>query len=123
LPGSPLSSKRLLNQDERSVSFSYRESKANTERTLTLSAEAFLHRFIQHVLRRGFRRMRTCGWLSPAAKKRFGNVHTLLNASEHTKAARATFTIIIACPHCQCPMRRLADFRRNRGTPELSSLT
>jgi len=61
-----LSSKRLLHQDERTVTSSYRESQTNTERALTLIGEAFLHRFLQHVLPKGFRRVRTYGWLSPA---------------------------------------------------------
>jgi hypothetical protein len=50
-----LSSKRLLHQDDRGVTFSYRESKTNLERTFTLSGEAFLHRFLQHVLPKAFR--------------------------------------------------------------------
>jgi len=114
-----LSSKRLVDQSDHSVTFSYRESKTNTERTVTLTGEAFLHRFLQHVLPKGFRRIRTYGWLSPAAKQRFQTVRTLLNALEHPKPARATFTIAMACPHCQCAMRRVADFRRTRGPPEL----
>ena len=113
-----LSSKRLLHQDDHSVTFSYRESKTSTERILTLTGEAFLHRFLQHVLPKGFRRVRTYGWLSPAAKKRFATVRTLLNALEHPKIARATFTIAVVCPHCQGAMRRIADFHRTRGPPE-----
>ena len=118
-----LSSKRLLDQDDQSVTFSYRESKTNTERSVTLTGEAFLRRFLQHVLPKGFRRIRTYGWLSPAAKQRFENVRTLLNAFEAPEPARASLTITIACPHCQRAMRRVADFRRTRGPPELRVAT
>jgi hypothetical protein len=114
-----LSSKRLLDQDEASVTFSYRESKTNRERTVTLSGEAFLHRFLQHVLPKGFHRVRSYGWLSPAAKERFKTVRTLLNASAPADSARIGLTIIVSCPHCQRPMRRIADFRRIRGPPDL----
>ena len=112
-----LSSKRLLHQDEHTVTFSYRESNTNTERTLTITGEAFLHRFLQHVLPKGFRRVRTYGWLSPAAKTRLEAVRTLFNAFEHPKIAAATFTITVACPSCQRAMRRIADFCRGRGPP------
>jgi hypothetical protein len=114
-----LSSKRLLHQNDQSVTFSYRESKTNTERTLTLSGQTFLHRFLQHVLPKGFHRIRTYGWLSPAAKKRFATVRTLLNPQKQPKATRATLTIVVVCPDCQRAMRRVADFRRTRGPPEL----
>jgi hypothetical protein len=118
-----LSNKRLLHQDERSVTFNYRESKTNLERTLTLSGEAFLHRFLQHVLPKAFRRIRTYGWLSPAARTRLEAVRTLLNAPDQPETARIGLTIIVPCPSCQQPMRRIADFNRNRAPPELSSLT
>lgn len=113
-----LSSKRLIRQDDQSVTFSYCESKTNTERTVTLSGEAFLHRFLQHVLPKGFRRVRTYGWLSPAARRSFETVRTLLNASDHPTTTRAALTLVVACPHCQRAMRRIADFRRSRGPPE-----
>ena len=116
---SALSSKRLLHQDERTVTFSFRESKTNIERPRTLTGEAFLHRFLQHVLPKGFRRVRSYGWLSPAAKQRLETVRTLLNPPEPPKIVRATFTIIVACPCCQRAMRRIADFRRSRGPPEV----
>ena len=115
-----LSSRRLLHQDDTSVTFSYRDSKTHIERTLTLSGEAFLHRFLEHVLPKGFRRVRTCGWLSLAAKKRLETVRTLLHALTHPETARATFTIIVACPKCQRPMRRIADFHRTRGPPDFA---
>jgi hypothetical protein len=114
-----LSSKRLLHQDDQSVTFSYRESKTNTERTVTLTGEGFLQRFLQHVLPKGFRRVRTYGWLSPAARQRFEHVRTLLNAWECPRPSRAAFTVAVACPDCQRSMRRIADFRRTRGPPEI----
>jgi Putative transposase/Transposase zinc-binding domain len=114
-----LSSNRLLHQDNRNVTFSYRESKTNSERTLTLGGEAFLHRFLQHVLPKGFRRVRTSGWLSPAARRRFQTVRILLHAPDHLPSQRTTLAIPVCCPHCQHPMRRIADFRRTRGPPEL----
>jgi hypothetical protein len=109
-----IASARLISQDDHTVTFSYRESGTNTERTTTLKGEEFLRRFLQHVLPKGFRRVRTYGWLSAAAKTRFERVRTLLNAPD-VKVARPAFTVSIPCRHCQKPMRRVADF--GRGPP------
>jgi hypothetical protein len=106
-----IASTRLRRQNDHTVTFSYRESRTNTERTLTLSGEAFLHRFLQHVLPKGLRRIRSFGWLSPAAKSRFEQVCTLLDVRVN-RAARPAFTVSVACPHCQNPMRRVAQFGR-----------
>ena len=106
-----ISSTRLLRQDDDTVTFRYRESGTGTERELTLPGEAFLQRFLQHVLPKGFRRVRSYGWLSPAAKSRFARVCTLLNAPI-VRATRQPLTISVPCPHCQQPMRRVAEFGR-----------
>ena len=52
------------------VSGSSRDSGADQPRCFALPAEKFLRSFLEHVLPKGFRRVRTYGWLSPAAKVR-----------------------------------------------------
>jgi hypothetical protein len=107
-----ISGTRLIGQDDQHVTFSYRDSGTHLERILTLSGESFLRRFLQHVLPKGFRRVRSYGWLSPAAKERFERVCTLLNAPVIARVVRPAWTISIACPHCEKPMRRIAEFGR-----------
>jgi hypothetical protein len=107
-----ISSTRLIGQDEQHVTFSYRESGTNTQRLQTLTGEEFLRRFLQHVLPKGFRRVRTYGWLSPAAKNRFATVGALLETAAPPKPSRPALVIAISCPHCQKPMRRIAQFGR-----------
>ena len=106
-----ISATRLLSQDEESVTFSYRESGTGEERTLTLSGEEFLRRFLQHVLPRGFRRVRSYGWLSPAAKTRFEKICIQLNAHCTPKPMRPKVAVArVECPHCKKAMRRIAEF-------------
>src|SRR3569832_145859 len=45
---------------------------------ITLEPLEFIRRFLQHVLPRGFARVRTFGWLHPAAKVRGNRVRALL---------------------------------------------
>jgi len=102
-----LSSARLLGQDERTVTFSYRESGTGTERTCTLAGEEFLRRYLQHVLPKGFRRVRAYGWLSPAAGASFARVAALLQAPPPATPPTPP-PVTLLCPHCGRPMRRAA---------------
>ena len=51
------------------VSFSYEESKTKQRKTKTLSAPHFIWKLMQHVLPRGFRRVRDYGFLHANAKR------------------------------------------------------
>jgi hypothetical protein len=108
-----ISSTRLLSQDEKTVTFSYRESGTGEERTATLAGEEFLRRFLQHVLPRGFRRVRSYGWLAPAAKARFATICIQLDAHCAPKPLRLKLAVArMECPHCKKAMRRIAEFSR-----------
>src|SRR5215213_7259540 len=107
-----LSSTRLLSQDERTVTFRYRESGTGQEPTCTLRGEEFLRRFLQHVLPKGFHRVRHYGWLSPAAKAAFAGVAALLAAPAPAAPPSAPAPLVLRCPHCGQPLRRVAHIPR-----------
>ena len=54
--------------DEESVSFHYRDYRDNGKKVMTLSGTEFLRRFLQHVLPKGFMRVRHFGWLANASR-------------------------------------------------------
>lgn len=60
-----ISDRRIVSCEEGRVTFSYRRSGSNRWRTMTLDALEFLRRFLQHVLPRGFQKVRHYGFLSP----------------------------------------------------------
>jgi hypothetical protein len=96
------SSEKILNDDGHNITFIYRDNTGRPQ-TMTLPAEKFLHRFLQHVLPRGFQRVRYFGWLSPAAKTRFQRIAALLNW--HPPATQPhTPTPLPQCPCCHKPM-------------------
>jgi hypothetical protein len=64
------------------VSFCWTDRESGKEQFTTLSGEEFLRRFLQHVLPRGFTRVRHYGWLSPAARERYARVRHLLRAGD-----------------------------------------
>ena len=73
------SAERIVADDGRRITFTYRESKTGATRRMRLPAEQFLHRFLQHVLPQGFQRVRYFGWLAPAAKVRWERILALLD--------------------------------------------
>jgi len=59
-----LSNRRLLKVENDQVTFRYRASDTGQSRTCTLAVEEFIHRFLQHVLPKGFVKVRYYGFLS-----------------------------------------------------------
>ena len=71
-----ISNRRLLKLDDRGdmtcsqVTFQYRASDSGQLRQSTLTVEAFLHRFLQHVLPKGFVKVRYFGFFGSALRQR-----------------------------------------------------
>jgi len=63
-----ISESRLIAMDAESVSFRYKDYRDNRKKTMILSGEEFLRRFLQHVLPAGFMRIRHYGWLANACQ-------------------------------------------------------
>jgi hypothetical protein len=103
-----ISNHRLLSVDDNQVRFRWKDyAHHNKRRTLTLTNEEFLRRFLQHVLPKGFPRIRYFGWL--ANRKRA----TLLPVCRDRLAGQPPAPPIIAdgeatvwqCPRCHGPMQ------------------
>ena len=110
-----ISNHRLLAFDGEHVTFSYKDyARGDQRRTMTLTAMEFLRRFVQHILPRGFVRIRQSGFLANTCRvARVALARTLLatpspsRADPDTRArpttdtpARATW----ACPRCGAAM-------------------
>ena len=59
---------RIVAVDETSVTFRYTPSKSKRTKTRTVSGQEFVRGFVQHVLPRGFQKVRYYGWMSPNAQ-------------------------------------------------------
>lgn len=81
------------------VTFRYRHSRDATPKLMRLSAHEFLRRFLQHVLPKGFHRVRAFGLLHPHHRLTLKRVQLLLNADVSEPAA--TKPRPIRCPHCR----------------------
>ena len=107
-----ISNHRLIAFDGAHVTFAYKDyARGDQRRTMTLSAMAFLRRFVQHILPRGFVRIRQSGFLANTCRAaRLARARMMLSARaspastskpETTPApTRATWT----CPYCGAAM-------------------
>jgi hypothetical protein len=64
-----ISNHRLLNVDETGVRFGWRDYRDNQMKVMTLEGSEFLRRFCQHILPRGFVRIRHYGLLSTTRRE------------------------------------------------------
>ena len=101
-----LSERDLLGCEGDTVRFRYRESASGHTRIRTLPGADFLALLLQHVLPRGFRRVRDFGLLHPKRKALLARVQCLLQVRlPDTSPPRRC---ALRCPQCGAPMRVVA---------------
>jgi len=74
-----ISEKNIVSNQNGQVTFKYIESKTGNTLYRTLKGEDFLHLILQHVLPKGFRRVRDYGFLHGNAKKLLSLVQLILH--------------------------------------------
>src|SRR5207253_1024274 len=112
-----ISNHRLVAFDGDHITFQWKDYAHNDQqRTMTLSAMEFLRRFVQHILPRGFVRIRQSGFLANTyrtarvalARALLGAARpTVATASTASTASTATETPTVdtwACPRCGAAM-------------------
>jgi hypothetical protein len=116
-----LSNKRILKLQEGQVTFRYRDSAGRHWKSCTLPAEEFIRRFLQHVLPKGFQKVRYYGLFSPGQRLRLQQARHLLGpaippqptdlAQRQSHNASPSAPPLISCPTCGQPMRRTQTLR------------
>jgi len=105
-----LGSQRILTDEGGKITFKFKDSADRHWHALTLPAMEFMRRFLQHVLPKGFQRVRYYGWLSPAAKARWQRILALL---DWKPAAIQTSPVVPPlCPHCAVQLIWIATLER-----------
>ena len=109
-----IANRRLQSIDETHVSFTYKDYRRkgnNMHRTMQLTCDEFMRRFLLHVLPTGFHRIRHYGLLASKAKLNMARqaLHVapppeIKNPANESKADSAPFV----CRQCQSPMKMSA---------------
>lgn len=128
-----ISNNRILKVENDSVTFSYKESGSHKMKRCTLKSEEFIRRFLQHVLPKGFVKVRYYGLLSPGNRPRLLQAQQLLghgddnssqpstpepSYSEKQGEEHSTSEREVCCPACGQVMRCVQTIRpRSRCPP------
>ncbi len=105
-----ISNYRIAEVTDTHVTFGYRDRKRDQKRSMTIVLDEFIHRFLLHVVDKGFVRIRHYGFLASATKARdLASCRILLGARptelEHARTVEdlyllATGTDLRTCPRC-----------------------
>ena len=119
-----ISNRRLVALDERGVTFrckDYRAKGKTRYKTMTLSAEEFMRRFLLHVLPSGFHRIRHYGLIANAGRRaNLARARELLQvvpeAAEPQPPDEPTAIVqpIFVCRDCGAPMIIIESFTRGQ---------
>ena len=99
----------IVSNQDGNVTFKYVESSTGKTCYRTVKGEDFLWLVLQHVLPKGFRRVRDYGFLHGNAKKLLSLVQMVLHVLIQACAQRPR--PVFKCPKCQAPMQ-ITAFRR-----------
>jgi hypothetical protein len=120
-----ISNRRILSLDDDQVTFGYTDGRSGQRKTCTVGAEEFIRRFLQHVLPKGFAKVRYYGFYSPNQRDALSRVQELLQApSTSVRKVQQSLdhpsdTTDFTCPGCGKPMHLVCIIRpRSRCPPE-----
>jgi len=104
-----ISEHSIVSSQNGNVTFKYVESRSGITCYRTLKGEDFLWLVLQHVLPKGFRRVRDYGFLHGNAKNLLALVQMVLHVliQDHNLRPRPAFL----CPKCHAPMHIMAFTR------------
>jgi len=104
-----ISEKNIIANQNGNVTFTYTDSNTGQTRYRTLKGEDFLWLVLQHVLPKGFRRVRDYGFLHGNARKLLVLIQLTLKVMITVKPARSRPAFI--CPRCKSLMRIMGFIR------------
>jgi len=122
-----ISNHRLLSVDENGIRFKYHDYRDNRQKQMTLSGIEFLRRFCQHILPRGYVRIRHFGLLSATKREQLRSIQRSLGVVITTGNIKKDWKQVCRdhlgydpdlCPHCKKgKMVTIERFGPVRGPP------
>ena len=121
-----IANSRLVNVDSSGVTFKwkdYRKKEQRRAKTMSLTVDEFIRRFLLHVLPRGFHRIRYYGFFANALRTdHLIKAQALLNpASQDLEIKEQAFdsgegqsVSTFICPQCSAPMIIIDTFERDQ---------
>jgi hypothetical protein len=118
-----ISHQRILKLAHEKVTFRYTESSTGQTRICTLAVQEFIRRFLQHVLPKGFVKVRYYGFFSSGNRHRLRQARQLLGAQdtrelvEPSQEVAPNSGVACRCPQCGQVMRLIQTVKPNQHRP------
>jgi hypothetical protein len=114
-----ITERRILAMDDQAVTFQYKDRKADRQRTCRLEGTEFVRRYLQHVLPKGFHKVRYYGLWNPKRRAQMEQVRLMLQrqrppdcpAPEPPKEPQPFHPV---CPHCGGELAHVGEIPRPR---------
>jgi hypothetical protein len=108
-----ISNNRIKSIKDNAITFTYKDRERKTWKTMELKPMEFIRRFLQHVLPRGFMKIRHYGFLNPNSSFSIDRLRELISLiHDVVKELSVSIPKIIKrklkCAHCGNPLRYLA---------------
>lgn len=114
-----ITNNRIEKLENDQVSFRFKNSETDRWEIKTLPALSFIHRFLQHVLPKGFVKIRYYGLLAAGKRKQLKLVKTLLGGVDVTGTPATPENQLNICPCCGTKLRWIKPLPRSpRGPPQ-----
>jgi len=123
-----ISDRNILKVNDDKVTFRYKDRKDKSPKTCTLDVFEFLRRFLQHVLPKGFVKIRYFGFLATKKRVQLDHVKELIGRRLFRQNDWRTFGSQrpsypkkqkkpMTCPDCGSVLVFLCEIPRYRGPP------
>ena len=106
-----LGAQRIVGDDREQITFKYKDSQDRQWHRLRLPAREFIRRRLQHVLPKGFQRVRYYGWRAAAARRKQERIRALLDWQTPIPRSETPQPQAV-CAQCGAPLLWVATFIR-----------
>jgi len=116
-----ITNNRIIRYEKGMVTFKYKESNTNKVRYQTVTALEFMRRFLQHVLPRGFQKVRYYGFLNSACKNIQQQICSYFDfvPDQSIISDKPEFRTPDICPDCKSRMKHFASIMRKTRAPPM----
>ena len=113
-----ISNRNILSMKKGIVMYRFKETHNNQYRTRTLPVLQFIQLFLQHVLPRGFVKVRYFGFLATKKRHAIQHVKELIGQLFEHKTRKPKAPRSFTCPHCGKHMILIGEFSKRRAPPK-----
>ncbi len=100
-----ISDSRIIKIEDHRIFFRYKKKKSNRHRVMVLNAIEFIRRFLQHVLPKGFMKIRYYGFMNSVCAMALSTARDIINStlglSSQSILCKKEPPLLPICPHCQ----------------------